>query len=137
MITGMTIARTVERLTAIARHEDAGMSLTESAALLGITARSVSRLRARRRGYKIPLKPVPTPEQLRIFESLLDEGWPYAEIGRTYGFCEQTIARYFPGRGWDRTQIGKHGAAGKLMNAIPDFAEKSPAAGTRPAHTHT
>jgi DNA invertase Pin-like site-specific DNA recombinase len=43
-------------------------------------------------------------EDIRRAEELLDEEASYAEVGRTLGFSGHTIARHFPGRGWNQEQ---------------------------------
>jgi hypothetical protein len=122
---GIVIPRTDERLETVRRHLEAGKSAKESAAALGVTTRTVSRLRARLRGYTLPHIPQPTQEQLAEYERRLDEGWSFKEIARTYHCCENMLARRFPGRGWDRSTVGRYAALGRLVNALPDRLEET------------
>lgn len=41
---------------------------------------------------------------------LLDDGASVSETARTVGFNPTTVTRHFPGRAWDKSQVGKHGA---------------------------
>lgn len=56
-------------------------------------------------------------EALAKAAALLDEGASLKEAGRTVGFDEVTIARHFPGRGWDRSTIGQHAKTVRECNA--------------------
>jgi hypothetical protein len=123
MKAGMTIARTVDRLLIVAEMEAQGRTLMETAERLGVTERTVSRLRERHRGYQKDYAKPLTDEQVAAYTALLDEGWSYAEIARTYHVTQLTLARRIPGRAWDRSEVGRFAAAGRLMNAIPDLCE--------------
>jgi DNA invertase Pin-like site-specific DNA recombinase len=39
---------------------------------------------------------------------LIADGAPYAEVARTVGWDVATVARHFPGRGWDRAEVVAH-----------------------------
>ena len=119
MIAGSMHAETEGRLAAVQEHMAAGLSLKESAARLAVTPRTVSRLRARLRGYTLPPAPIPTPEQIKEWDRLLTEGWSFREIARTHNVHENTIARRFPGRGWDPAARGQLGFAVQRMNNLP------------------
>jgi hypothetical protein len=117
--------RSEERMKVVARMDEAGATAAEIAATLGITSRTVSRFRARLRGAPGQYKPPVSQERLELFDRLLTEGWSYAEISRTHHVAELTLAHHFPGRGWDRSTIGRYAALGRLANALPDRLEET------------
>ncbi|QWY79698.1 hypothetical protein PP637_gp70 [Arthrobacter phage Persistence] len=90
-----------------------GLSAAQLAERFGITQRHVTRLRS-----ELGVSKTEPHHSRRMDEAalataaaLLDEGASLKEVGRTVGFDEVTIARHFPGRGWDRTTIGQHAKA--------------------------
>lgn len=40
-----------------------------------------------------------TAEELVLIQSCLDDGWPFSEIYKTYGFYPKTVQKHFPGCG--------------------------------------
>lgn len=93
-----------------ARMHRPDLSAAEAAQLLGVTPRTIVRIRARL-GVSQPTSGGavrPSPERLAEIEARLDDGWSVREIERTYGTTWRTIAAHFPGRSWTRSQAGKH-----------------------------
>lgn len=86
----------------------AGITVSEAAHRLGISDRTVQRLRAELGLQGNPPAPRITAEELRQMEALLDDGWSYREIERHTGHDQQTVARHFPGRGWTPHQAGTY-----------------------------
>lgn len=56
-----------------------------------------------------------TTERLAFFEELLDEGWSFWQIQKTYGTTWATLNRHFPGRGMDQREAAKLGAASRRL----------------------
>lgn len=52
--------------------------------------------------------PERTAEELANWEAALDEGMGYKHVGEVFGVSRVTVAKYLPGRGWNRKQIGQH-----------------------------
>ena len=80
-----------------------GHSAAEISQFLGITKRSVTRIR-RETGVAqtaVNVQPM-TDDELRRAAELLDDGCSYSEVGRTLGRSGGTIRAHFPGRGWPR-----------------------------------
>jgi hypothetical protein len=98
-----------------------GKSSRYIAERLGITQRTVQRARART-GTNMPCDPRSgrryTPELLAAMEQHLDDGWSYAEIGRTYGVDPQRVSLHFPGRGWTIEQSAEIAVARKREIAL-------------------
>jgi IS30 family transposase len=110
---------TAHRLERVTRLTAAGWSAAEIAEDLGVTPRSITRLRAKAgltNGVQIPRW---TPEQVELFDRLLTEGWSYREISRTHHVNEGTLSRRFPGRGWKTEQKIEVREANRLLAAIP------------------
>lgn len=87
----------------------AGHSVPQAAGKLGVTERTIHRIKAElgvRHGP--PPNPRKTPEELRQIEELLEDGCSYKETARTLRINEQTIRRNFPGRGWTPHEAGKY-----------------------------
>ncbi|WNM65702.1 helix-turn-helix DNA binding domain protein [Arthrobacter phage Vulpecula] len=104
-----------KRPRSVTIEEYAGMhrpdlSAAEAARRLGVSARTITRYRARL-GVSQPSAGAtarPSPEALAEIAARLDDGWPLKEIERTLGITYKTLARHFPGRGWTPSQAGKH-----------------------------
>lgn len=65
----------------------------------------------------MPRRYLATQQVLREWDTLLVEGTPYSEIGRTYGVQEETVARHLPGRGMSPKEKGVLGNAVRVANA--------------------
>lgn len=78
------------------RLDSEGRSAREIALILGVTQRTVTRMRARAGRLKRPAT-VPRPQEDRdLARMLLDEGCHIAEVARTVGVEWPTIRRWFP-----------------------------------------
>lgn len=86
-----------------------GFSARMIAAELHIHADSVSRSR-KRSGIALTRPAAMTPEQVQRMDEMLEDGVSYAEIARTFGFHQSSIARRLPNRGWTAQQAGELGA---------------------------
>lgn len=93
-----------------------GASISEIAVTLGITSRSVCRIRSEL-GANVGRPQAPLTEtELRTAATLLDEGCPYSEVARTIGRAPRSIRRYFPGRGWSPSESGCFAVAVRRAN---------------------
>lgn len=77
-----------------------GWTITALAEKYGVRFTTASRARDRmglpkKRTHELP------QERVEHFRRLLEEGWSYTEISRTEHVSRNTLARYFPGQGWD------------------------------------
>lgn len=52
-------------------------------------------------------QPLPD-ERIQRIQQMLNDGWPWAEIGRTEGVHRETMLRYFPGTQWTRAERSQH-----------------------------
>lgn len=93
-----------------ARIHRPDLSAADAAKLLGVSARTITRHRARLGvSQASPGGAVrPSPELLAEIAARLDDGWPVKEVARTYGTTWRTVARHFPGRSWTRAEAGRH-----------------------------
>ena len=96
-----------------------GRSLTELADHFQITRRHATRVR---RDLGLTRDNVPGGARRMDDEwrtraaRMLDEGTSFKEIALTLGCDEKTVARHFPGRGWDRTTVATYAKAVKTAN---------------------
>lgn len=88
-----------------------GDSLEKIAKDLGVSVRTVSR---HRKSLGIAKShPAPYSQEIRDRAlHLLDQDIPYQEVGRTLGVSPGTVAQWFPGRAWTKSQAS---AQGRLM----------------------
>lgn len=86
---------------------DEGIPATEQAKVLGLSERTVQRIRRDHLGLSDApsFRPL-TEDEKRRAEQLLDDGASFREVGKTLGRNESTISRHFPGRGWQPVQSG-------------------------------
>lgn len=98
---------TLEEYARIHRED---LTAAEAARLLGVSTRTIVRHRARLGVSQANpgAHARPTPERLAEIAARLDEGWPVREVERTYGTTWRTVARHFPGRGWTKSEAGRH-----------------------------
>ncbi|OFB37983.1 hypothetical protein BA059_16795 [Mycolicibacterium sp. (ex Dasyatis americana)] len=96
----------MERCAEITQLTRAGHTASEIAKQLGITTRTV----VRHRHAGGCAKPTPnwlTDDQIRLAESLLDDGASYTEVAQTIGCTAQSVSERFPGRGYTRSQANE------------------------------
>jgi IS30 family transposase len=89
---------------------EAGVTVKVIAERLGVTDRTVTRIRTRHYGGHPKAWPLDEHER-EIAEKMLDDGCSYLEVGKTLGRNQMTISRAFPGRGWPPRQRGEYRAA--------------------------
>jgi methylphosphotriester-DNA--protein-cysteine methyltransferase len=114
----MTRRAKVNREEFLRLHHE-GRSLTQLADQFHITTRHATRLRKDLGVAQL------SPKSSRRVDAawkaaasaLLDDGVPMAEVARTLGWNEATVARHFPGRGWDRTTSAVYAKAVATANA--------------------
>lgn len=107
----------VDRSEFLRLHHE-GLSLPQLADRFNVTTRTASRLR-----QELGLAR-PSPHSSRRMDEawrvqagrMLDDGMPVSEVAKTLGCNEVTVARHFPGRGWDRSTIGRYAKAVKTAN---------------------
>lgn len=101
----------VERRAEIVRLTRAQHTAADIAEQLGISTRTV--IRHRREGGCAQPAPRPfTAAEIRLAESLLDDGASYGEVARTLGRHMAVIRIRFPERGWPQYR------GGNLMQAL-------------------
>lgn len=108
---------TVDKLHFLMRHQE-GLSAAQLADIFHISTRHVARLR-RELGVAQPAPHSARrmgPEWKAKAGALLDEGAPVQEVARTLGCNESTVNRHFPGRGWDKSTVGRHAKAIRNAN---------------------
>lgn len=93
----------VERDERIAELTRQHYTAEEIARMVGVTARSVVRARART-GVTRPKAPLLTDSERERIEKLLDDGASYNEVARTVGRNLSCIRYNFPDRGWTAAQ---------------------------------
>ncbi|UVK62569.1 helix-turn-helix DNA binding domain protein [Arthrobacter phage TaylorSipht] len=93
-----------------ARIHRPDLTAAQAAELLGVSARTIVRHRARLGLSQASAGGAnrPTPELLAKIAASLDDGWPVREVERTYGTTWRTVVRHFPGRSWNRSQVGQY-----------------------------
>ena len=57
-----------------------------------------------------------TKERLALIEKCLDEGWSFRQIQLTYHVDWSTLNRHFPGRGMDKKEAARLGAAYRKLS---------------------
>lgn len=91
-------------------------SLSEISAILGISARQVSRYRTRLYGPR-PVEPYPAEMRQKV-KNLLEDGASYNEVARTFHLADDTVRRWFPGYGWTQEQAAEFRAMIRLSQAV-------------------
>jgi DNA-binding CsgD family transcriptional regulator len=102
-----------ERVVELTRQ---GYSAPVIAGFLGITKRSVVRIRAHMGIAREPSGPPLTEAEKAQAGMLLGDGCSYADVGRTLGRHPNSIRRHFPGRGWEREQCGQLAVMSRRAN---------------------
>lgn len=106
-----------ERRNRVVIMTRAGMPAPEIATRLGITTRSVQRIR---RACGIS-QPVPAPlsdEELATAKALFDDGASRLEVARTIGRNTSAVERAFPGRCWTPTEQNEYLAHIRLWRRL-------------------
>ena len=109
MITHPTEAEQLraQRVLDLTRH---GHSATEIAAIERISQRSVYRIR-QRYGASQPNRAIPmSDDEIRTATELFADGASRAEVARTLGRSDTTLAHRFPGQCWSYVQVGQFAA---------------------------
>lgn len=87
------------RREAVATLTRCGKSADDIAVMLGITGRSVVRIRSDLGIAQPAAKPM-SPDEVMVAERLLADGASYSEVARTLGRSSRTLHEKFPGFGW-------------------------------------
>jgi DNA-binding CsgD family transcriptional regulator len=86
-----------------------GVSAAEIAHQLGITERTVFRIRRQRMVARCtPLRF--TDDEIASAEQMLADGASIAEVARSLGRSPNTVNKRFRGRGWSKVQCAEFGA---------------------------
>jgi hypothetical protein len=104
-----------ERDHAIVAMTHAGYSAPAIAAKFGITTRTVQRVRRRAGISHGPATPF-TADEIRIAESLLNDGASYGEVARTLGRHPASVGHRFPNRSAWKCSSG--GQVGQMFAAV-------------------
>ena len=106
-----------ERRETVTRLTAAGYTAHQIGKLMGLTERSIVRIR-KASGISRPFAPRVNDDEKTAMRELLDDGVSYAEAARTVGRSPWTVARNFPGRGWTRQQIDDALTARRQFGAV-------------------
>jgi transposase-like protein len=106
---GLTNAEIEERWQRIVELSLRAVPAAEIAHQLGISERSVFRIRRQRLGPRTPRRGF-TDEEVELVEAMLVDGASIAEIARTIGRCPATVRKRWPGRSWDKIACAEFGA---------------------------
>jgi uncharacterized protein YerC len=90
-----------------ARLHEQGWTAKDLAEHFNCNPATVSRLR---RTLGVPTQFL-TPDRIARIESMLDDGWSFAEIHRTEGVHVETLRNRYPGRAWTMRQRDEHKTA--------------------------
>lgn len=107
------VAARRERVVELTRQ---GYSAPAIAQFLGITKRSVVRIRSDMGIAREPSGPPLTNAEKDRAALLLGDGCSYTDVGRTLGRHPRSIARHFPGMGWDREQCVQLAVLSRRVN---------------------
>jgi DNA invertase Pin-like site-specific DNA recombinase len=114
--TAARVAKQVGRHPEILELASTGMPRAEIARRLGLSIRTVSRVKVAA-GMGHPGFGATEDEKLRA-KALLEDGASYAEVGRTIGFHQQHIKRWFPGYEWTIEQRNEMAEMQRRMDAL-------------------
>ncbi|QGZ16925.1 helix-turn-helix DNA-binding domain protein [Arthrobacter phage LittleTokyo] len=84
-----------------------GTTVREAAEILGVSQRTVNRLRVRL-GIAQGSCRRPTPEQLEHARQLLEDGASMTDAARSAGVEFQTLKRRWPDKVWTASQVGQY-----------------------------
>jgi IS30 family transposase len=96
-----------ERRDRVATLTRAGQTALQIADELGVTPRTVQRIRSVV-GIAKPKPPPLADDEKRIARVLLDDGASITEAARTIGRSQRALRDAFPGRGWTQQQSGAY-----------------------------
>jgi DNA-binding CsgD family transcriptional regulator len=113
---GLTVEAIALRRERVAQLTREGRSAVDIAALVGITKRSVVRIRSDMGLSRESSGPPMTEDERRRALDLLQDGCSYAEVARTLGRNKNVIAARWPGYSWTRTQAGEAAAMARRAN---------------------
>lgn len=103
-----------ERVVALTRQ---GMSAVAIADKMDITTQTVVRDRLACGIAKTSHKRIADEERPAI-KALLEDGCPYSEVARTFGYTDTTIKKHFPGYGLSPEDAAVFNRAQKLFKKI-------------------
>lgn len=103
---------------AIVELDSQGLTAREIAERLGISTRTVNRVRVETGHQQGPgCRSRYTPEFIAKVEKHLEEGWSITDIARTYDVNQKHLTRRFKGRGWTRQQCAEFGSLVKKLQS--------------------
>ncbi len=97
-----------QRAEQIREMTSAGRSLTDIAAALRVTPRTVTRYKQQLGIAEGPTRSTP-PNVLAIAHRLLREGCSYGQAAAAVGVHRSTLQKHFPGMGMEKSQAGQQG----------------------------
>ena len=89
----------------LAELTEQGWTVEQIAERFNVHRTTISRIRG---SHGMSTKPTMTPARKEAIESMLGDGWSFAEISRTEGADPETLRRHFPGRAWTNKQRAEH-----------------------------
>ena len=103
----------VEKLVRLVNE---GSTLSQIAEAMGVTERSVSRYKQILGLPRCQGGPRPLPDGWKeTAEALFEEGYCQQAVAELVGVSAGTVARHFPGRGWNRAEVGRYARQAKLL----------------------
>jgi DNA-binding NarL/FixJ family response regulator len=118
---GLTNAEIEQRWRRIVELTLRGVPAHLIAEQLGISERSVFRIRRQRLGPRAPRRDF-TDDEIAYVEAMLTDGASIAEIARTIGRCPATVNKRWPHRGWDKTACAEFAAfMHRIYREIPGY----------------
>ena len=104
--------RDLDRDRRVVVMTEQGASAGEISLALGITKRTVQRIRVRMGVGQPPARPV-TEEEFAAAEVMLKDGASICEVARTLGRDDGAFIRRFPQYKWGRSQVAQSAALGR------------------------
>lgn len=106
-----------ERIRRVEVMTRQGMSIPGIAAVLHVHPRSVVRYRSRAGIAQVP-RARWTSEQKRQALRMLEDGYPYSEVGETLGMSPGRLGKVFPGFGMSKADSGRLAALARRMRGV-------------------
>lgn len=114
----VTLEEMRDRWNRVAELSRRGVSAALIAEQLGITHRSVNRIKARQTGVETSRRF--TAEEIARVEDMLSDGCSLSEIARTIGRSPGSVRKRWRGQGWTKSAGGELGALRyKALQQLP------------------
>lgn len=111
------VARAHERRNRIVQLSRQGLANSTIADKLSVTVRTVERARSSA-GLAQPAQRYGTEDEKLQAKIMLADGCSYAEVARTIGRCDDTVAKWHPGYQFTKAQTGLASALSRRMKQL-------------------